>query len=117
MMPGARNNINRNFFYDEGETTRWALDTEFKFSGLMRIMAILHGRRPLPKADAQQHGSLQSVRRKPHELTAIKQLPGHAGMPQVLGGVIQRMQQRPAAAAFTVFALEMVADTLVQIAD
>ena len=36
-------NINRNFFYDEGETTRWALDTEFKFSGLMRIMAFFMG--------------------------------------------------------------------------
>ena len=36
-------NIVRNFFYDEGETTRWVLDTEFQFSGFMRIMSFFMG--------------------------------------------------------------------------
>lgn len=32
-------NIVRNYFYDEGDTTRWVLDTEFQFRGFMRVMA------------------------------------------------------------------------------
>jgi len=32
-------NILRNFFYDEGERTRWVLDSDFQFHGLMRLMA------------------------------------------------------------------------------
>ena len=32
-------NIVRNYFYDEGDSTRWVLDTEFQFRGFMRIMA------------------------------------------------------------------------------
>ena len=33
-------NIVRNFFYDEGDTTRWVLDSDFQFHGYMRIMSI-----------------------------------------------------------------------------
>ena len=33
-------NIVRNFFYDEGESTRWLLDSDFQFHGYMRIMSI-----------------------------------------------------------------------------
>ena len=36
-------NIVRNYFHDEGETTRWVLDTEFQFSGFMRIMSFFMG--------------------------------------------------------------------------
>ena len=32
-------NIVRNYFYDQGETTRWVIDTEFQFNGMMRIMS------------------------------------------------------------------------------
>ena len=33
-------NIVRNYFYDQGDTTRWVLDTEFQFHGYMRILSI-----------------------------------------------------------------------------
>ena len=33
-------NIVKNYFYDEGETTRWVLDSDFQFHGYMRIMSI-----------------------------------------------------------------------------
>lgn len=33
-------NIVRNYFHDQGETTRWVLDSDFQFHGYMRIMAI-----------------------------------------------------------------------------
>ena len=33
-------NIVRNHFYDEGATTRWVLDSDFQFSGYMRIMSL-----------------------------------------------------------------------------
>lgn len=33
-------NIVRNYFYDEGDTTRWVLDSDFQFHGMMRIMSI-----------------------------------------------------------------------------
>lgn len=32
-------NIVRNYFHDQGETTRWVLDSDFQFHGFMRIMA------------------------------------------------------------------------------
>jgi hypothetical protein len=34
-------NIVINHFHDEGNATRWVLDTEFTFKGFMRLMAIL----------------------------------------------------------------------------
>jgi len=34
-------NIVRNFFYDEGETTRWVLDSDFRFHGMMRLMSLV----------------------------------------------------------------------------
>ncbi len=33
-------NIVRNYFYDEGERTRWVLDSEFQFRSFMRIMRL-----------------------------------------------------------------------------
>ncbi len=33
-------NIVRNYFHDEGETTRWVLDSDFQFHGYMRIMSL-----------------------------------------------------------------------------
>ncbi len=36
-------NIVRNTFYDEGDSTRWTLETEFQFSGFMRIMSFFMG--------------------------------------------------------------------------
>ena len=31
-------NFNENFFYDQGEKTRWVIETEFKCSGMMWLM-------------------------------------------------------------------------------
>ena len=36
-------NIVRNTFHDQGETTRWRMDCEFQFRGIMRIMAFFMG--------------------------------------------------------------------------
>ena len=37
-------NVNENHFYEDGpDRTRWVLDTEFQFSGFMKIMAIFMG--------------------------------------------------------------------------
>ena len=33
-------NIVRNYFHDQGDTTRWVLDSDFHFHGYMRIMSI-----------------------------------------------------------------------------
>ena len=33
-------NIVRNYFHDEGEKTRWVLDSDFQFHGYMRIMSL-----------------------------------------------------------------------------
>ena len=33
-------NIVRNYFYDQGETTRWVLDSDFRFHGWMRLMSL-----------------------------------------------------------------------------
>lgn len=33
-------NIVRNFFHDEGDTTRWVLDSDFRFHGMMRLMSL-----------------------------------------------------------------------------
>ncbi len=37
--PGVHN-IVRNYFHDQGDTTRWVLDSDFQFRGYMRIMSI-----------------------------------------------------------------------------
>ena len=55
-------NIVRNFFYDEGETTRWVLDTDFQFSGYMRVMSFFMGSKHLPQTDAENDGSIQAIR-------------------------------------------------------
>ncbi len=34
-------NLNKNFFYDEGDKTRWVTDTEFKASGFMKVFVFL----------------------------------------------------------------------------
>ncbi len=36
-------NIVRNTFHDQGETTRWVLDSDFQFRGYMRIMSFFMG--------------------------------------------------------------------------
>ena len=33
-------NIVRNYFHDEGDTTRWVLDSDFRFHGWMRLMSL-----------------------------------------------------------------------------
>lgn len=33
-------NIVKNYFHDQGETTRWVLDSDFRFHGMMRLMSI-----------------------------------------------------------------------------
>lgn len=33
-------NIVRNYFHDDGDTTRWVLDSDFQFNGYMRIMSL-----------------------------------------------------------------------------
>ena len=33
-------NIVRNYFHDDGDTTRWVLDSDFQFHGYMRIMSL-----------------------------------------------------------------------------
>ena len=33
-------NIVRNYFHDQGDTTRWVLDSEFRFHGMMRLMSL-----------------------------------------------------------------------------
>ena len=33
-------NIVRNHFHDQGDTTRWVLDSDFRFHGLMRLMSL-----------------------------------------------------------------------------
>ena len=53
-------NIVQNFFYDEGDTTRWALDSEFQFRGLMRIMAFFMGEGRFKK---QTRASMEAFKR------------------------------------------------------
>jgi len=53
-------NIVRNYFYDEGERTRWALDSEFQFRSFMRIMSLfIPGRR----FREQTRSSMESFKR------------------------------------------------------
>jgi hypothetical protein len=37
---GVHNTV-ENHFYDEGRSTRWVLDTEFTFTGFMKLMAMV----------------------------------------------------------------------------
>lgn len=53
-------NIVRNFFYDEGETTRWALDSEFQFRSYMRIISLFI---PGSKFREQTRSSMESFKR------------------------------------------------------
>ena len=53
-------NIVRNYFYDEGETTRWALDSEFQFRSYMRIMRLFI---PGSKFREQTRSSMESFKR------------------------------------------------------
>lgn len=46
-------NTNKNFFYEKGENqTRWVQDTEFEFSGMMKLMGIFM-RGAFPKETAK----------------------------------------------------------------
>jgi hypothetical protein len=42
-------NIQKNYFKDEGDKTRWISEAEFKFSGFMKIMAFLMGKKAFQK--------------------------------------------------------------------
>ncbi|MDE2859446.1 MAG: SRPBCC family protein [Chloroflexota bacterium] len=53
-------NIVRNYFYDEGERTRWALDSEFQFRSFMRIMSLFI---PGSRFREQTHSSMESFKR------------------------------------------------------
>lgn len=53
-------NIVRNYFYDEGERTRWALDSEFQFRSFMRIMSLFI---PGGKFREQTRSSMEAFKR------------------------------------------------------
>lgn len=53
-------NIVRNTFYDEGERTRWVLDSEFQFRSFMRIMSLFI---PGSKFREQTRSSMESFKR------------------------------------------------------
>ena len=53
-------NIVRNYFYDEGEQTRWALDSEFQFRSFMRIMSLFI---PGSKFREQTRSSMEAFKR------------------------------------------------------
>ena len=53
-------NIVRNYFYDEGERTRWVLDSEFQFRSFMRIMSLFI---PGSKFREQTRGSMEAFKR------------------------------------------------------
>ena len=53
-------NIVRNYFYDEGEQTRWALDSEFQFRSFMRIMSLFI---PNSKFHEQTRSSMEAFKR------------------------------------------------------
>ena len=57
--PGVHN-IVRNYFYDEGEQTRWALDSEFQFRSFMRIMSLFI---PGSKFREQTRSSMEAFKR------------------------------------------------------
>ncbi|WP_420317732.1 SRPBCC family protein [Ekhidna sp.] len=42
-------NIQKNYFKDEGDKTRWISEAEFKFSGFMKLMAFFMGIKPFKK--------------------------------------------------------------------
>ena len=46
-------NIVRNFFHDEGDTTRWVLDSDFRFHGMMRLMSLFMPSRMFKKQTRQ----------------------------------------------------------------
>lgn len=52
-------NIVRNHFYDEGESTRWVLDSEFQFRGFMRIMSFFMGE---GRFQAQTRSTMESFK-------------------------------------------------------
>ena len=57
--PGVHN-IVRNRFYDEGETTRWTMETEFQFRGLMRLMQLIM---PESRFRKQTRSSMEAFKR------------------------------------------------------
>lgn len=42
-------NIQKNYFKEEGSTTRWISESEFKFSGFMKIIAFFMGKKTFQK--------------------------------------------------------------------
>jgi len=53
-------NIVHNYFYDEGERTRWVLDSEFQFRSFMRIMSLFI---PGSKFREQTRSSMEAFKR------------------------------------------------------
>ena len=53
-------NIVQNFFYDDGEQTRWVLDSEFQFRGFMRIVSFFMGE---SRFQNQTRSSMESFKR------------------------------------------------------
>lgn len=46
-------NIQKNFFKEEDEKTRWISEAEFQFSGFMKLMAFLMGKKPFEKQSCE----------------------------------------------------------------
>ncbi len=42
-------NIQKNYFKEEGDKTKWISETEFQFSGFMKLMSLLWGRKAFSK--------------------------------------------------------------------
>lgn len=53
-------NIVRNYFHDQGETTRWVLDSDFRFHGLMRLMSLFM---PSSMFKKQTRGTMDAFKR------------------------------------------------------
>ena len=53
-------NIVRNYFYDEGEQTRWVLDSDFQFRSFMRIISVFI---PGSKFRDQTRSSMEDFKR------------------------------------------------------
>ena len=53
-------NIVRNFFHDQGDTTRWVLDSDFQFHGYMRIMSLFMPSSVFKKQTRQSMGSFKN---------------------------------------------------------
>ncbi len=46
-------NFQKNYFKDEGDKTRWVSESEFQFSGFMKLMAFFMGKKAFQKQSGQ----------------------------------------------------------------